>query len=311
VGLSFLRGLAAAVNPCGFVLLPTYLMYFLGLQGLSPGTQRASIRRALVVSGSVSAGFLSVFLTAGLVSVHFTRWINENARYATVVIGVALVILGVAMLFGFKLPIVTPQVSASSHDHTARSMFVYGVAYAVASIGCSIALFMATLFDNTRREGVLSGIANFVAYGAGMSLLVTALTITLAVANTGLLRVLRSGMRHVQMIAAAFVVISGVYLVYYFWVVDVNEDSAPITSRVEELQNWIIVQLNDNWQLAAFVLAAIVLAAVLYVVLRRDRGDDVDASARDEADEAHVPDVPATGVAPERPGGRPVAEPMG
>ena len=28
--LSFLRGLVAAVNPCGFVLLPTYLMFFLG-----------------------------------------------------------------------------------------------------------------------------------------------------------------------------------------------------------------------------------------------------------------------------------------
>ena len=32
VGLSFLRGMVAAVNPCGFVLLPTYLMYFLGLE---------------------------------------------------------------------------------------------------------------------------------------------------------------------------------------------------------------------------------------------------------------------------------------
>jgi cytochrome c-type biogenesis protein len=100
VGLSFLRGVVAAVNPCGFILLPTYLMYFLGLQGQVPGTQRASIRRALVVSGAVSTGFLSVFLAAGLISVHFTRWINENARYATVVIGVALVGLGVAMLLG-------------------------------------------------------------------------------------------------------------------------------------------------------------------------------------------------------------------
>ncbi len=89
MGLSFLRGLVAAVNPCGFILLPTYLMYFLGMQGQHPGSQRASIRRALVVSAAVSAGFLAVFLVAGLVSVHFTQWINRNARYATVVIGVA------------------------------------------------------------------------------------------------------------------------------------------------------------------------------------------------------------------------------
>ena len=86
VGLSFLRGMVATVNPCWFILLPTYLMYFLGLQGQLPGSQRATIRRALVVSGAVSAGFLTVFLVAGLVSVHFTQWINRNARYATVVI---------------------------------------------------------------------------------------------------------------------------------------------------------------------------------------------------------------------------------
>ena len=50
MGLSFLRGLVATVNPCGFILLPTYLMYFLGLQGQDPGSQRATIRRGLVVS---------------------------------------------------------------------------------------------------------------------------------------------------------------------------------------------------------------------------------------------------------------------
>ncbi|MGH9133582.1 MAG: cytochrome c biogenesis CcdA family protein [Ilumatobacteraceae bacterium] len=273
MGLSFLRGLAAAVNPCGFILLPTYLMYFLGIQGQHPGSQRATVRRALVVSGAVSAGFLAVFLAAGLISVHFTTWINENVRYATVAIGTGLVVLGVAMLFGYKLPIATPRLDAGGRERTVGSMFVYGVAYAVASIGCSIALFIATLFTRTRTDGVLSGIANFVAYGAGMALLVSALTITLAVANTGLLRVLRSGMRHVESIAAAFVVLSGLYLIYYFWVVDVNEDAAPITDRVEDLQNWIIVRLNDNWQTAAIVLGAIVGAAIVYVAFRHDDGD--------------------------------------
>ena len=29
---SFLLGIMAAVNPCGFVLLPTYLVYYLGTE---------------------------------------------------------------------------------------------------------------------------------------------------------------------------------------------------------------------------------------------------------------------------------------
>jgi cytochrome c-type biogenesis protein len=269
MGLSFLRGMIAAVNPCGFVLLPTYLMYFLGMQGAVPGSQRATMRRALVVSAAVSSGFLSIFLVVGLISYHFTNWINQNAKYATVVIGLGLIVLGVSMLFGFKLPIATPRIDAGGRTTGVGSMFLYGIAYAVASIGCTIGLFLATLFS-TRRDGVVSGVLNVVAYGAGMALLVTALTVALAVANTGLLKVLRGGMQHVETIAAAFVLLSGIYLVYYFVVVDLNEGSDPITQAVERLQTDVLVRLNDNWQIAAVVLTAIVLAALAYVVLRRD-----------------------------------------
>ena len=60
---SFTTGLLAAVNPCGFVLLPTYLVYFLGMENLRPGAERSSIGRALAVSLSVSAGFI-YFLVA-------------------------------------------------------------------------------------------------------------------------------------------------------------------------------------------------------------------------------------------------------
>jgi cytochrome c-type biogenesis protein len=269
MGLSFLRGLVAAVNPCGFILLPTYLMYFLGMEGRRPGSQRASVRRALVVSGSVSAGFLSVFLVAGLVSYHFTNWINQNAKYATVVIGIGLIALGVSMLFGFKLPVSTPRLDAGGRTKGVTSMFVYGIAYAVASIGCTIGLFIATLFS-TRREGVAAGVLNVLAYGAGMALLVTALTVALAVANTSLLRVLRSGMQHVETIAAAFVLLSGIYLVYYFLVVDINETSDPVTTAVENLQTSILTRLSDNWQLAAIALGGVVASAIAFAVWRRE-----------------------------------------
>jgi cytochrome c biogenesis protein CcdA len=289
MGLSFLRGMLAAVNPCAFILLPTYLMYFLGMEGHRPGSQRASVRRALLVSGAVSSGFMAVFVVAGLVSYHFTNWINENAKYATVVIGVALVVLGVSMLFGFKLPVSVPRLDAGGRTRGIGSMFVYGVAYAVASIGCTIGLFLPTLFA-TRRDGVVAGVANVAAYGLGMALLVTALTVSLAVANTGLLRVLRGGMQYVDRIAAVFVLLSGLYLVYYFWVVDINEDTDPITARVERMQTWVLTRLNDNWQLVALVLVAVVGTAIAYVVGRSEPSDQVPPD-----DEPVAPPVGAAG----------------
>ncbi len=266
LGLSFLRGMVASVNPCAFVLLPTYLIYFLGVEAERGGPQRASVRRALVVSAAVSAGFMSVFVVAGILSNSVTSWLDRNAKYATAVIGVALVVLGVAMLLGYRLPIATPAVGGG-RDRTAPSMYVYGAAYAVASIGCTIGLFAATAFGAPDSFG--AGVANVVAYGAGMALVVTALTVSLAVANHALLRVLRSVMRHANQLAAAFVLLSGAYLLYYFWVVDVNEESDAITEAVEGFQNDVLVRLSDNWQIAAAVLAAVVLAAVAYVGVRR------------------------------------------
>ena len=59
---SFTAGLLAAINPCGFILLPTYLMYFLGMENLRPGAERGSVPRALAVGLSVSAGFFGVFV---------------------------------------------------------------------------------------------------------------------------------------------------------------------------------------------------------------------------------------------------------
>jgi cytochrome c biogenesis protein CcdA len=269
LSLSFIRGMLAAVNPCGFVLLPTYLLYFLGLSNAESGVRRAPISRALVVSAAVSAGFLSVFLVVGAIAELFTNWVVANAKYLTAVIGVGLVVLGIAMLFGYRLPIATPKLDAGGRDRTVRSMFVYGIAYAVASIGCTIGLFIATLFQTADRRGYVAGVANVVAYGLGMALLISALTVTLAVANVGLLKVLRSGMQYVEMLAGAFVLLSGLYLLWYFWQVDVRETGDPVTDAVANWQSSIQNFLNDHWGAVAIVLAVIVGAAVVAVALKR------------------------------------------
>ncbi len=273
MGLSFLRGLVASVNPCAFVLLPTYLMYFLGMVGTQPGDQRAGVRRALAVSGSVAAGFMSVFVAVGLISEYVTSWVESNAKFATVVIGAVFIALGIAMLAGRHLAVRTPRVGTASFlggdRTTVLAMAGYGAAYAITSISCTLPLFSTTLFGNVRQGGWDSGLAHVVAYGLGMALVVTALTVALALANTSLLRALRAGSQHVQRVAGALVLLSGLYLVYYFWVVDVNEESSAVTSRVDSLQRRIVTNLQDRWQVVALVLAAFVAGAAVFSASRR------------------------------------------
>ena len=270
LSLSFIRGLLAAINPCGFVLLPTYLMYFLGVSTVDGRSQRAPIGRALAVGATVSAGFLGVFLVIGGVTQFGTRWLLAHSTYATAIIGVLFVVLGIAMLFGYKVPIATPGVRADTTEQTVRSMLLYGVAYGVASLGCTLPLFMATLFQAGERDGYGAGLANVVMYSLGMMMVVVSLTLALASANAGFVRWLKHKMQYVEMVSGAFVLLSGLYLLWYFYWRDLRETSDPITDAVDRMQQRAQTWLNDYWLPVAVVLGTAIAAAVVYAA-RRER----------------------------------------
>ena len=62
---SLLLGMLAAVNPCGFVLLPTYLIAYLSVT--DDATVGVRLRRSIVVGTSVASGFLIVFVVVGII----------------------------------------------------------------------------------------------------------------------------------------------------------------------------------------------------------------------------------------------------
>ena len=268
--LSFGSGLLAAVNPCGFVLLPTYLMYFLGVSG-RPGTQRATVRRALLVSAALSAGFMTVFVIVGGISRLFTDWLNQNAKYLALLIGVALVILGIAMLFGYRLPFSTPKLETGKRDQTIASMYIFGLAYAVASIGCTLGPFSATVLGTIDTDGFLQGVVAIALYGIAMSLLITTLTVTLALAQGGLLKSLRTGMTYVETASAVVMILSGLYLSWY-WFNDIRDKyDDDLTGRVLNWQEQIAQYIDNNRLVLAIIFAVIVGSAMTYTFVSRRR----------------------------------------
>lgn len=265
---SFMLGVLAAVNPCGFALLPNYLLYFLGAE---PGAtaRQAPLREAIRVGMSVSSGFLAVFVVVGVVSRLFTQWIEQNAKYAALVIGVAIIATGVRMLSGWKPRLFSPQ-GVSTVDRTWPSMFLYGVVYAVASIGCTIGFLTTAVFGSFSVHGVASGVVSVVLYGLGMSLLVTALTVTLAVARQGLLASLRRVLPVVNTLSALFMIATGAYLAWY-WYVAITERSSlgPIGSRVESMQSRLATAIQEVGSRPLFVILVAVITAALITTRRR------------------------------------------
>lgn len=269
---SFLLGVLAAVNPCGFVLLPAYLLYFLGLDNSGvQSAQRASLRRALMVSAAVSFGFIVVFLIVGTISRLFTQWLELNAKFAGFAIGIALVIIGISILAGWKPPLATPNISGGK-DRTAWAMFLFGIAYAVASIGCTIGFLTTAIFGSIGTNGFISGVISIGLYGVGMALLVSTLTVTLAFAKGGLLRVLHGGLQYIERLAAGFIVLTGLYLTWY-WYLAISESTTrdPILQRVESWQSRVATFLQRQGSPKLALVFVVIVGFALYVVVRRQR----------------------------------------
>lgn len=272
---SFVLGVLAAINPCGFVLLPTYLMFFLGLEGSRPtDSQRTSLARALRVGVATSSGFIAVFIIVGSVSRLFTNAIERNAKYVSIVIGIALAVMGVAMLAGWKPRIITPNI-ATGKTRTFGSMFLFGVAYAVASIGCTIGFLTSVILGSINVHGFFSGMLSVALYGLGMGAIVTALTVSLAFAKGGLLRVLRNGMQYLDRVSAVLVLLTGLYLTWYWYAAIAERDYGSFVSRVDRWQSDLatFLQRQGAWKLALVFGGVIALAgAVVRFGGRRNDG---------------------------------------
>ncbi len=68
-------------------------------------------------------------------------------------------------------------------------MYVFGITYAVCSIGCTLGPFIAIVLGGVTTGGFVKGIAAIGLYGLGMALVVSSLTVALAFANTTMLRI--------------------------------------------------------------------------------------------------------------------------
>jgi len=265
---SFILGIMAAVNPCGFVLLPTYLVYYLGTElNREDENKTTTLRRGLSVGIAVSSGFIGLFLVVGIISRAFTTVIRDNAKYAALVIGIGLVAMGIAMLFGWKLPIAQPDVSVQ-RKRTTWNMFLFGIVYAIASIGCTIGLLISVILGSINRHGFVSGVISIVLYGLGMGLLVTSLTVALAFARVGLVATIKKSFKWFDKITAVFVVLTGLYLSWYWLGAITDRGTDGVTSRVERWQTSVVQFLQDAGVYPLLIVFCVIIATAGFVIRR-------------------------------------------
>lgn len=219
VGYAFGAGMVAAVNPCGFALLPAYLGLYLGA-GEIPGGWTA-IPRALVVSGVVTLSFVFLFGTVGLVLSAATSAVAVYFPWAGLVIGVLLVLAAGRMLAGRPIYGSLGNRLADRMGTPARrgglwGYAAYGLAYGLASLGCTLPIFLTVVGSALVVHGFLAGLLEFLLYGLGMGFLLAILTIAAAGFKRGALAPVRAFTRYANPASSVMLLMTGAYVVYYW-----------------------------------------------------------------------------------------------
>ncbi len=278
VSLAFGAGMLATVNPCGFAMLPAYLSFFAGMDE-GPSSRVRAVLRALLVGLVLTAGFTLVFLVFGVLLSSVKSQIDSSLPWVTVVFGFILFGLGVAMLRGFEPKIRIPRFDKGGEATTLPSMFIYGVSFAVASLSCAIGPFITAVAGTASGDNgsYPNAVAHYLAYAFGMGLVVTVLTLAVALAKSSLVTRIRSVLPYVNRIAGIFLIIAGLYVAYYGWY-EVRvlrgdfldpDASAPLVDTVEGWRNSLVTWITEQQTVIGWVTAVAVAVAIGYVALRR------------------------------------------
>jgi cytochrome c biogenesis protein CcdA len=261
-------GMVAAFNPCGFALLPAYLTLLVRrTAGGNP------LGRALGATAAMTAGFVVVFGAFGLVVVPLALSVGTYLSWATIVVGAALVLLGLWLLSGREIVVRVPRLSGVAPTEGRASMVVYGVAYAVASLSCTIAPFLAVTTSTFRLHSSLAGIAVFLAYAIGMGMVVGVLAVSVALAQDGLVQRLRGVMPYVNRISGVLLVVAGAYVVYYgvyeLRLAQGRITDDPVVAAATTVQGAVSRFISDAGPWAA--LGALVVLVAVGVAVRHKR----------------------------------------
>lgn len=216
---AFGAGMLATVNPCGFIMLPSFAAFYLATDGEETPALARRLVRALQVGVLVTIAFVASFGLVGLVVTAGGCGIVRWSGWAGLVVGVLLVAFGLYQLVTRRA--VFAGVAANvrvSRSRTLRGVLAFGVAYAVASLGCTLPIFMLVVGSVfTGNGGYLGSAWRFVEYAAGMGTVLTLLTVGVAVARAPVVRFVNGVLPYVHGVANLALVFAGSYLVWYWW----------------------------------------------------------------------------------------------
>ena len=264
--LAFTAGLLAPVNPCGFALLPAYLAHTATARPDTALPQR--LLRSLAAGAALAAGFAITLSIAGLAISAGAHQLIRAAPWLGFTVGVLLGLLGLAGLAGYAprvrlhLPAIAPRTGAAMTSPGRWALF--GVAYAAASLACTIAVLLAVITQAQASTTIGGQVVVFAAYATGAIALLLVLSAAAALAGSALFRSARAMARYQARLTGTLLILTGGYVATYWWPAVTGK--SPTGHGLTAIDRWSAT--TTTWlqahtgAVASAALALIILAAL-------------------------------------------------
>lgn len=166
-GVAFAAGLLAPLGAaCVLPLYPGYLSFLSGQAGAAEGL-RARIILGLIAGG----GILVSMLAFGLIVVSlFALPLSRALGIISPLAYTLLLIIGLILIAGRNpdIPLPSPQIPAEKSPFLGA--FVFGLFFGILILPCNAAPVAIMLALSTSAVGLLSSMASFILFGAGMAM---------------------------------------------------------------------------------------------------------------------------------------------
>ncbi len=220
-GYSFGAGMVSTVNPCGFSLLPAYLSLYLG--GEDEPAIKHPLRKgikALVIGFAVTLGFTILFSFVGVIIWAGGHVLMQYLPWLGLFVGTVLTCLGLFLLAGksiyTSLPGRLANLIGNPKSQGFNTYFLFGIGYGMASLGCTLPVFLVVVGSAIKSQGLSDGLLQFISFALGMGAVLTVLALSFALFKGGLATYLSRALPYMGRVAGVLLLISGSYQVYYW-----------------------------------------------------------------------------------------------
>ena len=166
--IAFLGGVLTLLAPCSVMLLPAFFSYAF-----------QSPQKLIARCGIFWLGLLTPLIPLGAALSSVVALIREHSAFITQVIALLVIIAGLITLFSLDVPVfrVRSLETASQSRDTAWAVYLLGITYGIAGVGCAGPILGAVLATSSLGGSVVEGVIAVIFYSAGMAfpLLVLAL----------------------------------------------------------------------------------------------------------------------------------------